>query len=75
MSRLGSPTPTRSPGDQSKASEFRKKADLFSFAIIAWEVLTRRQPYVRSNFVAMRSTCSKANSRRSYVAHRAMPRC
>src|SRR3989344_1150839 len=60
MSRLGSPTPTRSPGDQSKASEFRESRPLqFCHHRVGGADEEGGSPMSGPTSWQCRSTCSK----------------
>jgi len=36
-----------------RGEKYSEKADVFSFGIIMWEVLTRKQPYAGRNFMGV----------------------
>jgi serine/threonine protein kinase len=36
-----------------RGEKYSEKADLFSFGIIMWEVLTRKQPFAGRNFMSV----------------------
>jgi serine/threonine protein kinase len=51
MTRCG--TPCWTAPEVIRGEKYSEKADVFSFGIIMWEVLTRRQPFAGRNFMGV----------------------
>jgi serine/threonine protein kinase len=51
MTRCG--TPCWTAPEVIRGEKYSEKADVFSFGVIMWEVLTRKQPYAGRNFMGV----------------------
>jgi serine/threonine protein kinase len=65
MTRCG--TPCWTAPEVLRGEKYSEAADVFSFGIVMWEVLTRRQPYAGLNFMAV--TLDVLEGRRPPLPH------